>query len=101
MSVESAIPEHVHDALRAFADGREVEGLRAMPGHAGFSYGFSVDGSEYVLRVPPPGVRHAGPADVLRQGRLLQTLGAAGVPVPTVRGLGEEPDPWFAVDLIA
>jgi aminoglycoside phosphotransferase (APT) family kinase protein len=100
MAVESAVPEHVDAALRAFAGDRRIEGLRAMPGHAGFSYGFSIDGHGYVLRVPPPGVRHAGPADVVRQGRLLEALGPAGVPVPPVRGVGEEPEPWFAVDLL-
>jgi len=40
-----------------------------MPGHAGFSYGFTIahGGGEtsYYLRLPPPGVKLEGTADVL------------------------------------
>ena len=86
------------DALvAAFADGREVGRVWAMPGHAGFSYGVEVGGERYVLRVPPPGVRVAGPADVLRQGRIMRALAGSGVPVPTVADMGDDPEPWFAV----
>ncbi len=79
-----------------------VSGIVSMPGHAGFSWGFTVryrrDGREeterLVLRLPPPGVRIAGPADVARQGRVLRSLQGTAVPVPPVRFLGEEPT-WF------
>jgi aminoglycoside phosphotransferase (APT) family kinase protein len=72
--------------------------VAALPGHAGFSYSFTLDssrGSErLVLRLPPPGVRVRGTADVARQARLMEALGARGIPVPPVRWYGDEPD-WF------
>lgn len=73
-----------------------VSQLEPMPGHAGFSYGFVLDrtGAEpeqLVLRMPPPGARAVGPADVVGQARLLQALKRNGVPVPAVRWLGSDP----------
>jgi aminoglycoside phosphotransferase (APT) family kinase protein len=57
-------------------------------GHSGFTYFVDVeDGGEskrYVLRLPPPGARIAGPADVLRQGRIMAALNAAGLPTPAI-----------------
>jgi aminoglycoside phosphotransferase (APT) family kinase protein len=97
---DDAPPPEVRRAAEAFAAGRPLGALRPMPGHAGFSYGVEVAGAGYVLRVPPPGTRHEGPADVVRQAKLLQALAAAGVPVPAVRGLEEGAAPWFAVDLL-
>ena len=48
-----------------------VSDVYKMPGHAGFSYGFTVHsggGSEsWFLRLPPPNVQWKGTADVLRQ----------------------------------
>jgi aminoglycoside phosphotransferase (APT) family kinase protein len=38
----------------------------------------------YVLRLPPPGARIAATADVMRQGRIMKALNAAGLPVPAV-----------------
>ena len=75
-----------------------AEDLAALPGHAGFSFRFTLHargGSEpLVLRLAPPGVRIYGTADVARQARLLQALGERGIPVPPVRWYGDEPD-WF------
>jgi aminoglycoside phosphotransferase (APT) family kinase protein len=57
-------------------------------GHSGFTYNVAVeDGSlttRYVLRLPPPTARIAGPADVMRQGRIMAALHDAGIPTPTV-----------------
>ena len=48
-----------------------VEKVEKMPGHAGFSYGFTVVGEtlreSWFLRLPPPNVNWKGTADVLRQ----------------------------------
>ncbi|HYM58441.1 MAG TPA: phosphotransferase family protein [Solirubrobacteraceae bacterium] len=75
-----------------------VSEVGALPGHAGFSFAFTlVSGGRcerLVLRLPPPGVKHEGTADVVRQARLMETLGAHGIPVPPVRWYGNEPD-WF------
>jgi aminoglycoside phosphotransferase (APT) family kinase protein len=57
-------------------------------GHSGFTYFVSIDDGDgprrFVLRLPPPGARIAGPADVVRQGRIMAALHAAGLPVPAI-----------------
>ena len=57
-------------------------------GHSGFTYFVDVEDAEgptrYVLRLPPPGARIAGPADVVRQGRIMSALHRAGLPVPAI-----------------
>ncbi len=57
-------------------------------GHSGFTYRLvlEVDGSATacILRLSPPGARLTGPSDVGRQGRIMQALGTAGLPVPAV-----------------
>ena len=57
-------------------------------GHSGFTYFVSIDDGDgprrFVLRLPPPGARIAGPADVVRQGRIMAALHAVGLPVPAI-----------------
>src|SRR5206468_8736410 len=64
-------------------------------GHSGFTYFVDVkdnDGpTRYVLRLPPPGVRIAGPADVIRQGRIMSALHLSGLPTPAISLMSEEP----------
>jgi aminoglycoside phosphotransferase (APT) family kinase protein len=64
-------------------------------GHSGFTYFVSIDDGEgprrFVLRLPPPGARIAGPADVVRQGRIMAALHAAGLPVPAIPVLSSDP----------
>jgi aminoglycoside phosphotransferase (APT) family kinase protein len=64
-------------------------------GHSGFTYFVTIedgDGpSRYVLRLPPPGARIAGPADVIRQGRIMAALHASGLPAPAIPILSAEP----------
>ena len=68
-----------------------------MPGHAGFSYGFSVKTSRSVdkwyIRLPPPNVAHKGTADVLRQVAALNAL-PDEVPHCRVKWSGDDPQ-WF------
>src|SRR2546428_1642007 len=62
--------------------GRRVKSSEPIPeGHSGFTY--CVDG-DYVLRLPPPGARSAGPADVVRQGRIMSALRSVGLPTPAI-----------------
>jgi aminoglycoside phosphotransferase (APT) family kinase protein len=73
-----------------------VTAVEPIPeGHSGFTYFVTVwDGdapAHYVLRLPPPGARIAGPADVIRQGHIMAALHAAGLPVPAIPVLAEEP----------
>jgi len=58
-------------------------------GHAGLTFGFTVDGitgtQAFVIKLAPPGVRRSGNTDVYRQAPLLNALHRAGLPVPPVR----------------
>ncbi|TMF21710.1 MAG: phosphotransferase family protein [Chloroflexi bacterium] len=61
---------------------RRVKSIEPIPeGHSGFTY--FIDG-DYVLRLPPPGARIAGPADVVRQGRIMSALRSVGLPTPAI-----------------
>ena len=69
--------------------GLVVTSVEPVPeGHSGFTYLVLVEDSgvlaRYVLRLPPPGARIAGPADILRQGRIMASLHDAGLPTPAV-----------------
>ncbi|TMC93559.1 MAG: phosphotransferase family protein [Chloroflexi bacterium] len=72
--------------------GRRVDSVEPIPtGHSGFTYFVDVEGERFVLRLPPPGARIAGPADVVRQGRIMAALHAAGLPTPAIPLMSEEP----------
>jgi len=64
-------------------------------GHSGFTYAVDVTDasgtSRRVLRLSPPGIRIAGPADVGRQGRIMLALGAHGVAVPQILACDSAP----------
>lgn len=72
--------------------------VHAMPGHAGFSYGFSVDHGDGVeswfIRLPPPNVNWRGTADVLRQVEVLNALDGTDVPHCSVQWSGADLE-WF------
>ena len=75
-----------------------VSDVHAMPGHAGFAYGFSVTSGarteSWFLRLPPPGVKWQGTADVLRQVQVLGALEGTSVPHCTVKWSGDDLE-WF------
>lgn len=99
-----------HDVLHAqlerwagdhYHEGTSITNLRAMPGHAGLSFGFQVEDAtgvldHLVMRMPPKGVRRSGNTDVLRQVPLLQALRASGVPVAEVVWWDDD-EQWFEV----
>lgn len=63
--------------------------IDAIPeGHSGFTYFVTAADGDWqqrmVLRLPPPGARIAGPADVLRQGRIMAALHDHGLPTPRI-----------------
>jgi len=73
-----------------------VVSLSPIPeGHSGFTYFVDVEDDagrqRYVLRLPPPGARIAGPADVVRQGRIMAALHSAGLPTPAIPILNSDP----------
>ena len=81
--------------------GRDVRvfDVHTMPGHAGFSYGFSVategdDVESWFIRLPPPNVNWRGTADVLRQVAALNALEGSKVPHCRVRWSGDDLE-WF------
>ena len=69
-----------------------VRDLRPIPeGHSGFSYWVELEGRRGVLRLPPPGARIAGPADIPRQARIMAALYEHGLPVPAVVATSQDP----------
>jgi len=65
--------------------------VRPIPeGHSGFTYWVELEGRRGVLRLPPPGARIAGPADIPRQARIMAALSAQGLPVPAVVATSED-----------
>ena len=80
MSGEEQIRADLEAAL-----GERVLSVDAIPeGHSGFTYFVKAESGDYVLRLPPPGARIAGTADVMRQGRIMAALHDAGLPAPAV-----------------
>lgn len=72
--------------------GEPVRSVSVIPeGHSGFTYWVELDGRRTVMRLPPPGARIAGPADIPRQGRLMDALHRKGLPVPAVLAMSDEP----------
>ena len=71
--------------------GRPVSIAPIPEGHSGFTYFVNAGSTRYVLRLPPPGARIAGTADVMRQGRIMSALHNAGLPVPRVEIIESEP----------
>jgi len=87
--------------------GARAHSLETLPGHAGFSYSFilerSADGvtpaGKFVVRIAPPGVKISGPADIVRQARVMASLADTPVAVPPIIWYGDEPEffdrPYF------
>jgi aminoglycoside phosphotransferase (APT) family kinase protein len=86
-----------------------VHDFETLPGHAGFSFSFVLEragasAQKLVLRLAPPGVKIAGPADIVRQAQIMTDLRNTPVPVPNVLWYGDEPQyfgrPYFVVEFI-
>ena len=80
--------------------------LETLPGHAGFSYSFVLERSDggapagkFVVRIAPPNVKISGPADIMRQGRIMASMAGTAVAVPPIVWIGDEPEffgrPYF------
>ncbi|WP_063732856.1 phosphotransferase family protein [Streptomyces sp. RTd22] len=83
-------------ALEAAWPGARDVSLRAVPeSHSGFTYWAEAERegrrTEAVLRLPPPGARPVGPADVARQARIMDTLASTPVPVPEILAFSTDP----------
>jgi aminoglycoside phosphotransferase (APT) family kinase protein len=96
------------DKIRADLEavlGERVHRITPIPeGHSGFTYWVDLDGRRGVLRLPPPGARIAGPADIPRQGRLMGALNRAGLPVPGLIAASDQPvidgRPFYLVEAV-
>jgi aminoglycoside phosphotransferase (APT) family kinase protein len=92
------IPQDLETQLREKLARPElrITSVELIPqGHSGFTYFVDVEGGEgpsrYVLRLPPPGARIAGPADVVRQGRIMSALHDVGLPTPRIPAMSSDP----------
>jgi aminoglycoside phosphotransferase (APT) family kinase protein len=109
------IPPSTEAALNAMVRERTADlsarahSLETLPGHAGFSYSFMLDRDGYpsrklVVRIAPPAVKIAGPADIIRQARIMSSLIGTDVPVPPILWHGDEPEffdrPYFVADFV-
>jgi aminoglycoside phosphotransferase (APT) family kinase protein len=93
-----AVRDRLQQYLRRHLDraGLELSTVDPIPeGHSGFTYFLTASDGAWsqrcVLRLPPPGARISGPADVLRQGRIMAALNQQGVPTPRI--IANEADP--------
>ena len=87
----SAEAEAVGADLERRLDRRVLKLEQMGEGHSGLTYRVSLEAEQGILRLPPRGVRIAGPADVARQGRIMAALHRAGVPVPRIIDMADEP----------
>jgi len=75
-----------------------VSNVAKTTGHAGFSYFFDVTSNgatkSYFVRLPPPGVKLEGTADVLRQVAAINALQGTNVPHATILWSGDD-SRWF------
>jgi aminoglycoside phosphotransferase (APT) family kinase protein len=111
MSEETATGLNALVRARTGDPGARAHPLEVLPGHAGFSYSFileRLDGrspaAKFVLRLAPPGVKIDGPADIVRQARIMASLADTPIPVPRVIWYGDEPQffgrPYFVVEFL-
>jgi aminoglycoside phosphotransferase (APT) family kinase protein len=86
-----------------------VHSLETLPGHAGFSFSFVLErpgtpSRKLVLRLAPPNVKIAGPADIVRQAKIISSLLGTPVPAPHVLWYGDEAEffgrPYSVVEFL-
>lgn len=98
MDVTSVRPQLAAWARSVYGRETVVESVAAMPGHSGYSYGFTLAGpgvaERFVVRLPPPGSKQTGSSDVLHQARVMEAMERSGVPVPHIVHAGDG-DQWF------
>lgn len=98
-AIEAGLASELEQFLRSELGAQaQLRYLQSADGHAGLTFLFAVESegatAEYVLRLPPHGVRRKGNTDVYRQVPLLRALHRAGLPVPAVRWARAD-ESWF------
>lgn len=89
--LQAFVGEHFDSSCRLGA-------VSESDGHAGLTFLFDVEDKneqhQFVIKIPPAGVKLKGNTDVMRQAPLLNSLHAEGLPVPRVPFSFAE-SPWF------
>lgn len=102
-------PLVVLEPLRGFLDAHDLGSgeVAVRPigeGHSNVSYEVRRGDLRLVLRRPPRGPLAPSTHNVVREARLLRALAPAGVRVPTVRAVCEDPEvigaPFYLMDLV-
>lgn len=73
----------------------QVNDLEPLPGHAGLGFSFrlapaGLPARRLVVRTLAEGVPAVGPANVVRQARIMRSMAGAGVPAPHILWTGED-----------
>lgn len=90
------LPEHMAKALGI--ERPNLVDVRPLPGHSGVGYSFrpaaAIPGlpDKMVVRLAPENVAPTGPADVVRQARIMASLAAEHIPVPAMLCCGHGPE---------
>jgi aminoglycoside phosphotransferase (APT) family kinase protein len=90
-ATDQELLERIRTDLQRYL-GEPVHAVQPIPeGHSGFTYWVDLDGRRAVMRLPPPGARIRGTADIPRQARLIEALHRHGLPVPAVLRTTDQP----------
>jgi aminoglycoside phosphotransferase (APT) family kinase protein len=89
--LETAGTDRLRADLERFLDVR-ISSVTIIPeGHSGFTYWVDLPGRRAVMRIPPPGARISGAADIPRQARIIAAALEAGLPVPRILAASSDP----------
>lgn len=92
--------ERLEPFMRSHLDdpGATISSIEKGPGHAGFSYFYEVVSgglrTSYFLRLPPPGVKWEGTADLMRQVAAITAIKDTDVPHAPILWSGTD-ERWF------
>jgi aminoglycoside phosphotransferase (APT) family kinase protein len=102
MSATITLDDRVAQRLREQTPGLDVGPLEPLlGGHSGLTYKVRTGDGDLVVKAVPEGQRPIGRHDMLRQARIMQTLGATEVPVPRIVAVDETGPAWFAMEYVA
>ncbi|MBA8958657.1 aminoglycoside phosphotransferase (APT) family kinase protein [Rhodococcus percolatus] len=102
MITNSTLGVRVAQRLREQSPGLDVGALEPLlGGHSGLTYKVPTSDGDLVVKAVPEGQRPIGRHDMVRQARIMETLGATEVPVPRIVAVDESGPAWFAMECVA
>ncbi|KAF0958171.1 phosphotransferase family protein [Rhodococcus sp. T7] len=102
MSATITLDDRVARRLREQNPGLDVGPLEPLlGGHSGLTYKVRTGEGDLVVKAVPEGQRPIGRHDMVRQARIMETLGATTVPVPRIVTVDENGPAWFAMECVA